>query len=482
MQSPPAKLVVFLSLTLAFSCSDHSGSDEQVVARIGDRHITLEEFRLFYELDPSFGIDSAGLPALYGALNAYVDRNLAWRRVKDSALSSDTLFSRAVLWEKRQAMLRQLYRIKVINKIHVDEDEIKAEMSRNQTRVHVRQLFTRDRGEAEAWYTALMAGADFTTIAMTAFRDSTLSANGGDLGWIALEDLDENFADAAEKLVRNEISRPVRTKWGYHIIQLLDRKDDMIMTQQQFEQMRLFAQKRIRRRKDRQASAAYIREYIGGVNPQPENATVRLLLRAVVPGHELEKKKFDRSYTFTNGQIADLEHRLGKDLGQPLIRYRDGQVSLGEYLAKLYEIPLGNRPDFDTISKFTNALGVWIRDELLLKEALHMHLDEDTVVQEEVERFTEEKAYLTLLQDKYDQMTVPDSVARIFADKDVKNRLKEEFHTLQAWQWDQAVKQLHRSLRRKEPPVYIDSLKIIGENKRIDWRKRIPMVMLRNPS
>jgi len=482
MQSPPPQLLYLVLTALMLACSQETRVEERIVAETGNRKITLEEFRLFYELDPGFGIDSAGLAALYGSLDAFIDRVLAWERIKDDAIYTDTLFQRAIRWEKRQAMLRQLYRDVVSDEINVTEEEIRQEMGSSLSRVRVRHLFTTDRSRAEAWYQALHSGQDFTVLAQEAFQDSVLAENGGDLGWIVLNDLEEDFARAAGALKQNEISRPVRTKWGYHIIQLLDRKDDLMITQHEYLQNQSRMEKRIRRRKNRQAAGNFIRNYIGGLNPQPDRHTVQLLIRIIVPAHELEQAEFSQPYTFTNSHISALRVRLGEDLKLPLIRYRNGDMSLDEYLEKLYEMPLGDRPRFTTISGFTNDLGRWIRDEFLLEEALRRGLDRHPRTAAELQRFSEEQAYLYYLNQAYEQSDTPDSVIRIFADDEDKSRLKQQFHTLQAWQWDVAKKNLHRTLRRNNPVIHVDSLQIVEENKRIDWKKRIPMIMLRNPS
>ncbi len=482
MQSPHPQLFCLLLTVIILACSHETLIEERIIAQVGNRKITLEEFRLFYELDPGFGVDSAGLPALYGSLDAYIDRVMAWERLKDDKISSDTLFNRAIRWEKRQAMLRQLYRDVVSNKIDVTEEEIMQEIQGSRTRVHLRHLFSTDLSRTEAWYQELQSGQDFNVVAREAFQDSVLAENGGDLGWVLLNDLDEDFAKAAGALRRNEISPPIRTKWGYHIIQLLDRKDELIITQQEFLENRSRMEKRIRRRKSRQASGSFIRNYIGDLNPQPDRHTVQLLIRTIVPAHELEQAEFSQPYTFTNSHISALRIRFGEDLKLPLIRYRNGEVSLGEYLERLYEIPLGDRPRFTTVSGFANDLGVWIRDELLLEEALRRGLNRHPRVIAELERFSEEQAFLYYLRQTYEQSDPPDSVIRIFADGGDKSRLKQQFHTLQAWQWDVAKKNLHRMLRRNDPVIHVDSLQVIEENKRIDWRKRIPMIMLRNPS
>ena len=71
-------------------------------------------------------------------------------------------------------------------------------------------------------------GEDFKVLA-TLYSDDTESAkNGGELGFVKRGDLVPEFEIAAFSLKGDEISEIIETKFGYHIIQLISRKDDMI--------------------------------------------------------------------------------------------------------------------------------------------------------------------------------------------------------------------------------------------------------------
>lgn len=67
----------------------------------------------------------------------------------------------------------------------------------------------------------IRAGADFAEMAGRYGEDAT-AANGGDLGWFSKEQMVASFADAAFALEKGELSKPVKTNFGYHLI--LDRK------------------------------------------------------------------------------------------------------------------------------------------------------------------------------------------------------------------------------------------------------------------
>ena len=68
-------------------------------------------------------------------------------------------------------------------------------------------------------------GDDFATLARSNSDDKGSAISGGDLNWVGPGDLVPPFEAAMSKLAINEISKPVQTQFGWHIIQVLERED-----------------------------------------------------------------------------------------------------------------------------------------------------------------------------------------------------------------------------------------------------------------
>jgi peptidyl-prolyl cis-trans isomerase SurA len=66
---------------------------------------------------------------------------------------------------------------------------------------------------------------DFTVMARTSSQDPGSAVNGGDLGWTELRTFDPTFAAVAATLKDGEISQPFHTQFGWHIVQMLGRRD-----------------------------------------------------------------------------------------------------------------------------------------------------------------------------------------------------------------------------------------------------------------
>ena len=67
-------------------------------------------------------------------------------------------------------------------------------------------------------------GEDFAPLASSLSEDSASSVNGGDLGWSGPGSFVPEFESVLSGLKENEISQPFRTQFGWHIVQLLGRR------------------------------------------------------------------------------------------------------------------------------------------------------------------------------------------------------------------------------------------------------------------
>ncbi|MGC8604036.1 MAG: peptidylprolyl isomerase, partial [Desulfomonilaceae bacterium] len=73
----------------------------------------------------------------------------------------------------------------------------------------------------------LKSGGDFQKLARTNSDDEATASKGGDLGWITKGSLNSAIEDVAFNLKKGEISSPILTDRGYHIIVLQDRVDEI---------------------------------------------------------------------------------------------------------------------------------------------------------------------------------------------------------------------------------------------------------------
>ena len=96
---------------------------------------------------------------------------------------------------------------------------------------------------------------DFATLARLHSVDGS-ATRGGDLGWLHPGDTVPAFEAAMNKLQPGEVSQPIKTQYGYHLIQVLDRREEAMDA----ERMRFMARQILRQRKLAEATATWQRE------------------------------------------------------------------------------------------------------------------------------------------------------------------------------------------------------------------------------
>jgi foldase protein PrsA len=106
-------------------------------------------------------------------------------------------------------------------------DKVTASIGNTSEQVHARHILVTEEKTANDILAKLKAGTDFAQLAAQNSLDVTTKQRGGDLGWFSRgELLQKSVEDVAFALKVNEISAPVKSDLGYHIIQTLERVQD----------------------------------------------------------------------------------------------------------------------------------------------------------------------------------------------------------------------------------------------------------------
>ena len=101
----------------------------------------------------------------------------------------------------------------------------------------------------------IVADANFDEIARANSEDAS-GAKGGDLGWLSPGDTVRDFEQAMDKLPVGEVSQPIRTPFGWHLIQVLERRKQDVTVERRREQ----ARQAIRQRKSDEQFEEFVRQ------------------------------------------------------------------------------------------------------------------------------------------------------------------------------------------------------------------------------
>ena len=90
---------------------------------------------------------------------------------------------------------------------------------------HARHILVAEEEEAKKVVARLKAGEDFAKVAGELSKDPGSGKEGGDLGWFTRERMVKEFSEAAFAMKAGEISAPVKSQFGWHVIKLEEKRN-----------------------------------------------------------------------------------------------------------------------------------------------------------------------------------------------------------------------------------------------------------------
>lgn len=203
---------------------------------------TVHMVSLQYGVDWNDEANLAFLPSLQeGALRQVAARTLMRQLAEREGVTASPEALEAALQEEQTSILsggmyaawedflkeyglsETYFRRLVEDSLLVEGLEEKLAPAREAEQAHVRHILVDSEERAQEVLAKLKAGEDFAALAAEYSTDTGSKDQGGDLGWFPRGVMVEEFENAAFSLPVGEVSEPVQTAYGYHIIEVLER-------------------------------------------------------------------------------------------------------------------------------------------------------------------------------------------------------------------------------------------------------------------
>jgi peptidyl-prolyl cis-trans isomerase C len=195
----------------------------EVLATVNGKQITDDDLRIAAEdLGPTIPQQLQGKARDTYLLDYLIDSELVAEKAQAAKLDQDPDFARRLAYYRQKVLAEAL--LGKIAKDAVTPDKLQqtydlaAKNQKPQTEIHARHILVDTEADAQAALKRIKAGEDFAKVAKDVSKDA--GPDGGDLGWFTKDKMIPEFADAAFKLNEGEVSDPVKTQFGWHIIKV----------------------------------------------------------------------------------------------------------------------------------------------------------------------------------------------------------------------------------------------------------------------
>jgi len=217
-----------LSLGLALVASPLYAQADKVVAKVDGIAITEREVALAAE---DLGERLAQLPderKRDEVINYLVDLKLGAKAAAAAKVAEGPDFAARLAYFREKVLLDQYLTAEgkkaaspeAAQKLY---DETTKAMP-PEVEVNARHILVEDEAQAKAIAERLKKGEDFAKLAGELSKDPGSGKEGGSLGWFTKDRMVPEFAEAAFKLEKGQVSDPVKSQFGWHVIKLEDKR------------------------------------------------------------------------------------------------------------------------------------------------------------------------------------------------------------------------------------------------------------------
>lgn len=222
------RLVLTLLMAGALS-SAVMAAPKDAVATVGSESITVSELQERIASFPAQYQDALkNKEAKIRLLDQMIDEKLLMTAAKKQGIPQSAEYKRQLNTAQTQLLLNIFIRDNVDKKITVGEDEPRKFFENNPAQFQeleqrrAQHILVKTESEAQDLISKIKQGLDFTVLAKEKSIDPSAATNGGDLGFFGKGQMVPEFEQTVFAMKKGDLSAPVKTQFGYHVIRLVD--------------------------------------------------------------------------------------------------------------------------------------------------------------------------------------------------------------------------------------------------------------------
>jgi len=372
-------IVLSLLVVISAGCGK---SGNRTIATIGDYTLTTEEFSEYFDRLP---MTYASGQEEYNKRREILDSMIVTRLLIQGAyeLNIDRVdeLARAVAANKNRFLMAALYRTHIADKAEPTDAEIRDYYNRLENRIRVSHILVDNIDTAQTLFERITAGENFEQLAFDYSIDPEAKRNKGDLGYLLWGALVDEFQEAAFSMEPGEVSPPIKSRFGYHIIKLVDKSPNE--NRQDFDSMRESIKNQLIRRNSMKLTEEYIEAARAKYPIAIDTTTFEYLL------HKMEQVYPPQVLANLPRNDFDVEQLDRNEKELVVATWEGGQVNLMEYLGLLRNVPPAVRPDLDDYDSLATVVFEMKKMDILTHEAMAEGLDQDVEYLKNMRMFKE---------------------------------------------------------------------------------------------
>ena len=260
------KIAIGLILTVALISCSKKGAEQKgpFLAKVGNVTITQSDYDSEFQSLPDYAqqlfTDEEGKGKF---LNEIINKNMLYQEALKKGLDKTPDFQKKLEEFKKLTLVTELFEKEIISKAKVSDQEVKDYYDKHKeeftptTQIKASHILLKTEDEAKKVLDRLKKGEKFGDIAKAVSLDPGSAKNGGDLGYFSKGQMVPEFEKAAASLNAGDISLPVKTQFGYHIIKVTDKKKGDVI---EFEKIKDMISQRLSGEKQKGAFDQYVAE------------------------------------------------------------------------------------------------------------------------------------------------------------------------------------------------------------------------------
>lgn len=280
------KFFIFIGILIVFVLSERALS-EKIIAEVGPYKLTESELEKLKREDPRIEALLKAQPSLKsqierGLVERWINVTLLYMAARDSKLTEDPEVKKR-LFESEKMILAEAYLQKSLPEIKVSEQEMEEYYQRHREEFkqpegiklkHILIYLPKDTdnktkekalNRAKQIRAQLVKGEKFEQFAKIYSDDTASREKGGDLGIIRRGETIPEFEEKVFKLKPGEISEPILSPYGYHIVKVEKKLPEEILP---FEKVKDRVRESLKREKEREVMEKIIEDLIKKYQPR----------------------------------------------------------------------------------------------------------------------------------------------------------------------------------------------------------------------